>query len=285
MIYESFFQNVACGLLVCKNDPYSTIITANDAFYKMIGYTRDEMQEIYQNQFLSLILDDLSEILKQVEDTTMGRLTLDYEFRIRVKSGKTMWIHDVATYDPDKDVFYVVIMDITSKEKLLEQVALDATLDKITGLLNRGAFENQINRMVVENNGQQPQTMFLIDLDNFKTINDEKGHQVGDKVIKLVGNRLRKILKHDFTVGRLGGDEFMVYSKELYTIDEIEKWAQMIGERLRIKAEFIQVTASIGICFNTCGDYTFKELYTATDKALYKAKANGKNQYNLIITH
>jgi two-component system sensor histidine kinase EvgS len=122
MVNIGFFEKIGCGALICKNDEYSTILEANSEFYKMIGYTKEEMKTLYQNRFSELVVDDLSEILEKVNQAVDSKKRLDYEYRIKNKDNKIMWIHDVAVYDEEENVFYVVIMDITYREENLERI-------------------------------------------------------------------------------------------------------------------------------------------------------------------
>lgn len=279
---QSFFHKVACGLLVCKNDPYSTIIEANDAFYSMVGYTKREMLSLYKNRFSELVVDSLDEILKKVDSAVQDRNVLDYEYKIRCKSNKIIWIHDIATYDPEENVFHVVIMDITYKEKQLERVTKAAAKDKITGLLNREALEKRIVENINNNKGKS-QTMFLIDLDNFKAVNDLNGHQVGDEVLAYMGRRLRRMFSDDYIVGRLGGDEFMMLLTGIQSDEDINRLAKGLVSVLKLEVKGICVSSSVGIVFDKQGSCDFKRLYELSDKALYKAKHLDKDKYEIEI--
>lgn len=122
-IMESTFletvNSFACGIAICKNDPYSTIVQANDAFFDITGYTRDEMSEQFENRFASIVVDDVSKILEKILDVTIAQSkTIDYTYRIRRKDGKIITIHDIAVYDKLTDTYQVVIMDISKNEKI-----------------------------------------------------------------------------------------------------------------------------------------------------------------------
>lgn len=121
MNYSDFFYKTKCALLICKNDRYSTVIEANNTFFDLVGYSKEEFSTKFNNKFALLLLDDLEEILKKVKKVYSNGNVLDYEYRIRHKNGKTLWIHDIATYIPELDIFYVAIMDISYKTILLEQ--------------------------------------------------------------------------------------------------------------------------------------------------------------------
>ncbi|MGL5963802.1 MAG: sensor domain-containing diguanylate cyclase [Fusobacteriaceae bacterium] len=280
-INHDFFEKISCGALVCKNDPYSTIIKANSAFYKMVGYTEKEMIQQFNNRFSSLVIDDLDQILQKVNHAVNSNNVLDYEFRIRTKSGNIMWIHDVATYDSEQDVFNIVIMDITYREHLLNYAYKLSEIDTLSGLLNRGALEKTISNKI-NTSENLSQAMILIDLDNFKYVNDTLGHQVGDDIIVLVGEKLKKIFFNNEVVGRLGGDEFLIYMNDI-SKNEVEKYIELIKKEMNSSADKISIESSIGVVFDNFGKYNFTELYKFADIALYNVKNNKKGNFFLKI--
>lgn len=118
--FLSVVNNFACGIAICKNDPWSTIVEANDAFFAITGYTRLEMREHFNDRFASIVVDDVDEILKKILDVTVrDDNVIDYEYRIQKKDGEIAYIHDLAIYDKENDIFQVVIMDITDKKKII----------------------------------------------------------------------------------------------------------------------------------------------------------------------
>ncbi|BBM64832.1 hypothetical protein VA249_14780 [Vibrio alfacsensis] len=131
-----FFANSHCALLVCKNDCYSTIIEANDAFYDLVGYTRAEFEHSLKNHFASIVIDDLSTILDQVQGAIKNNATLDYEYRIRTKQGEVLWIHDIANYNKELDCFFVAIMNITYRQNALDSILKTTSIDHITQWLS-----------------------------------------------------------------------------------------------------------------------------------------------------
>ena len=133
---QAFFQKSNCALLLCNNDPFSTIIDANDAFYRLVGFSREEMVHEHDNRFANLVIDNLSQILEKVAYSLQDNSTLDYEFRIRNKEGKTLWIHDIATYDKELDCFFVVIMDITYQQNALDAIVKTTNIDNLTRWLS-----------------------------------------------------------------------------------------------------------------------------------------------------
>ncbi|MGL6167874.1 MAG: sensor domain-containing diguanylate cyclase [Fusobacteriaceae bacterium] len=282
IIDSTFFEKISCGALICKNDLYSTIITANNAFYNMIGYSKDEMQEKFQNRFSELVVDDLTDILRKVNHTVNSQITLDYEFRIKNKLGEIILIHDVATYDSVNDVFNIIIMDITYRENTLKYIQHLSETDTLSNLLNRRALETKITAMIKSSNTFS-QTMILIDLDNFKEINDSMGHLVGDEVISHFGKKLKNIFTKDEIVGRLGGDEFLIYIHNTKSENCIRNLIKRLLKEINFSLNNIAIECSFGVIYDKTAQYNFSELYRLSDSALYKVKKKKKGEFFLKI--
>ncbi|MGL5797846.1 MAG: sensor domain-containing diguanylate cyclase [Cetobacterium sp.] len=277
----NYFERISCSILLCKNDEFSTIINANSSFYKLIEYTEKEMLELFNNRFSELVVDDLSSILKKINHAVDSKTVLDYEFRIKTKSGKIIWIHDIATYDSEYDIFNVVIMDITYKEHLLNHAYQLSEIDSLSKLLNRGALEKKINSLI-DNFETKSQAMILIDLDNFKTINDSFGHQAGDEVIALFGQNLKIISTGQEVIGRLGGDEFLIYIPNVTSQSELIHYVEMINQWIKCELNNILIQSSIGVIFDQNKRYNFSDLYKFSDIALYNVKnSEQKGRYFL----
>lgn len=154
--------------------------------------------------------------------------------------------------------------------------------DSLTGLKNRAAFEEAFKKRLDKNS--EGQALMMIDLDNFKSINDRLGHREGDRILKLAATTIKDVAGHKNIAARVGGDEFIVLLSE---IDKAE--AERIASKLirKVNEEFsnlrrkVQVAPSIsvGIAFASEND-DFDTLYEKADQALYRSKENGKNQYN-----
>ena len=160
-----------------------------------------------------------------------------------------------------------------------------AYVDKLTGASNRAGFENEIERIFA--NGCRPGCLFLIDLDNFKTLNDTLGHPVGDECLKRTGSVLRETFRKTDLVARLGGDEFVVYSPNLDSKDVIED--KLRGLLHGLTQEYsagsgtrVTVTASIGVAMSHDDSADYKRMYTTADAALYTSKKNGRNCFNIM---
>ncbi len=175
----------------------------------------------------------------------------------------------------------LAIADVTETRRLTEQMSYLATHDPLTGLPNRVLLEDRLRHAI--DRAKRENTflgVLFVDLDQFKTVNDGLGHSAGDALLKLVGQRLKDVLREADTVARFGGDEFVIILEnitEMPSINTILKKLQAQFDRsFRIEAHELQVSCSIGVVvFPRDGDNVESILKNA-DTAMYRAKQLGR---------
>lgn len=175
--------------------------------------------------------------------------------------------------------------DITEKKRIEAEVLRLAHYDTITNLPNRVLFLDRLNQELKKSNrSNKPLALMMLDLDRFKEVNDTLGHQKGDLLIKLVGERLLKCLRDTDTLGRLGGDEFMIILPALSRPTDAEhianKILQCIAEPYMLDGDIAYITASIGITLYPSDSLETETLLKHADQAMYAAKGAGKNRYS-----
>ena len=180
-------------------------------------------------------------------------------------------------------LFYLILIKrihddnqgLTNKMKVTEH---QATYDFLTNIPNRSNFIETIRN---HEDSQDAIALFFIDLDGFKEVNDNYGHDIGDKVLQDVSKRLKKIAGDKFFLARLGGDEFtfIIQSQELSLIQEIAQQILFSLSQSYHEKRIESISASIGIVFSNFKEESFTHLLHQSDKAMYYAKHNGKNQY------
>ncbi len=180
----------------------------------------------------------------------------------------------------------IVFQDITERRALEEELRQQTVTDFLTGLGNRNAFKAALHAAIehARRNGDSHVALMFIDLDHFKRINDNLGHEVGDRLLKAVAHRLREQVRAYDVVSRLGGDEFTIVLGDLEFPDDAATVARKILNALRQPFTLgegldVAVGASIGIAtYPECGDDTEALMRTA-DVAMYQAKRDGRNLY------
>ena len=175
--------------------------------------------------------------------------------------------------------YHKEIIRLNTELKVVKQ---EATLDFLTSLANRRSFDRALNDLIKDFNDKKiPFTLILLDLDNFKQINDKFGHPAGDLVLKEVSNLLRTYLRANTIIGRLGGEEFGIILPNV-TLENGKNVAERIrnvieNHEIKYDGKVIKISASLGVTQVKEGD-TIDTLYRRVDEALYQAKRDGKNK-------
>jgi len=172
---------------------------------------------------------------------------------------------------------YIQYIEIKKQKEYIEFLA---DCDRLTGLFNRKRFTEDI-KVFIEKNGQG--TILLLDIDNFKNINDTQGHYYGDIVLKHIATILRKSINDEAVVYRIGGDEFIIHLPEISENDLIEATVVLVLKALKEEncIDHIKhhITASVGIAKYPLNANSADELIKKSDIAMYQAKKDGKNRY------
>jgi diguanylate cyclase (GGDEF)-like protein len=194
-----------------------------------------------------------------------------------------------VTVSSRQDRTVLLFEDITDRVKAEERINYMAHFDALTGLLNRGFFSEQVNADLdrVRGLNAQEALLIIVDVDDFKHINDTHGHMVGDRLLVDTAERLKRTLGHNAMIARLGGDEFVVYRSGPAGADDTATIAAELLNAFRqpfhIMGERLSVNISAGLV--SLNDFEGEDLDTLmvkADLALYKAKGNGKGQTQLF---
>lgn len=190
-----------------------------------------------------------------------------------------------VTVSSQKDRTVLLFEDITERVKAEERINFMAHYDALTGLPNRAYFTEQVEadleRRRLSKVGDVA-TLMIVDIDDFKHVNDTMGHLIGDRVLVETSERLRKALGQDSLVARLGGDEFIVYRSGGKSLSDFSADSQAILDAFKptfgVMGEVFSTNVSIGLVSSAEVDDDLDALMIKADLALYKAKSNGKSQ-------
>jgi diguanylate cyclase (GGDEF)-like protein len=177
----------------------------------------------------------------------------------------------------------VLVEDITERRKAEARINHLARFDPLTELPNRLSFRDEIERLLaISNSAPRLSALLFIDLDQFKQINDTLGHPCGDRLLSIVADRLRGMLRPEDFVARFGGDEFVVFQQNIQSAEEAAALSRRIVERLNERYEIdrhlVEIGASIGIAMTSPG-ITADNILKHADMALYRAKADGRGTF------
>jgi len=280
------------GVLVA--DINGKIMRVNPAFEKISGYSESEVLGLTPALLKSGLND--SQFYKDMWDSLINKGFWNGEIYNRRKNGEIYpeYLSISAVRDEYRKITHYVgiFSDITAKKENEERINRLAFYDPLTQLPNRRLLFERLEHALVKNERNKTYSMVaFIDLDNFKIVNDTKGHLVGDDLLKEAGNRLLEAIRAEDTVARLGGDEFVILIEDLGSSrEQAFKIASDIGSKIslllqkpfEIHEELFFVTGSIGIAILDNYTQTVNEILAQADTAMYSAKESGKHTFRFF---
>ena len=286
IISDEIFNNSVEAIMV--TDAQNKIILVNNSFCSITGYSRDEVigstpkilqsnrqdKYFYQNFWKSLKEDG-----KWVGEIWNKR-----------KNGKVYpeWLTISSIYrDGIIENYVAQFSDISDKKNSDEEKYFLAYHDHLTNLPNRALLNERLDMLVdIHQDNELTFAVLFIDLDRFKVINDSLGHETGDEILKILANRIRKVIRSHDTVAKVGGDEFIIIIEGFEAIDYIDqisiKLLQLIEEPIALKYGKFYLTASIGVSIFPDHTEQIRELLSFADIAMYEAKKRGGNRCKLF---
>ncbi len=188
--------------------------------------------------------------------------------------------------DEEPPMFMAIAVDISERESSENDLRRLAHHDPLTGLPNRMTMMDRLNQGVIAaSRSNKIVGVLFVDLDRFKQINDNHGHEMGDAVLQEASQRLSSIVRETDTVARLGGDEFVIVAQGLRSVDDAEALARKVIEtfesRFEIEEHKLRVTPSVGVALFPLDESDAEGLLRHADAAMYQAKQSGPGQYRL----
>ncbi|MYN41550.1 EAL domain-containing protein [Duganella sp. FT109W] len=273
-------------------DAAQQIIFVNEAFERRTGYRRDEV--IGRDLRLLRGPDTDPAVVDTIERAMARSETVRAELLNYTKSGAAYWVEtELVPFADEGGVnthWVAVERDITDRKKSQDDIHRLAFFDVLTGLPNRRLLMDRIDKLLASSErGATYSAVMFIDLDRFKTINDARGHAIGDALLCNAAARLSKLMRKADTVARIGGDEFVVLLGHLsHELPGATHAAQTVAEKIRnalgqdldIAGQTYNSTASIGVTMlprpGSPGQ-SAQDLLREADTAMYRAKSNGRN--------
>ena len=208
------------------------------------------------------------------------------EYKGFCEEGVYHWLRVVyvSMADEQGNVYRIIgrAEDIEKQQEEKAELKNRAEKDQLSGLLNRAATEEQINALLSEQTAEECHAFLLFDIDNFKQVNDTRGHVLGDALLRKVGSILRDTFRTSDVVGRIGGDEFVAFLGHMGDRGEIETCIAVIQKRIREVSLMMGLedvsSFSVGAALAPEHGQDFATLYREADIALYRAKNQGKRQ-------
>ncbi|WP_350999189.1 diguanylate cyclase [Shewanella sp. TB7-MNA-CIBAN-0143] len=273
---------------VCVVDKAGNFVFVSAAFEDIFGYSPDEV--IGKPMLDHVYPEDGIKTLKVVESLLSGKKLPRFENRWVRKDGKIIDILWSARWSEDHQFRIAVAHDITERKLMEQQLHYIAGHDPLTELPNRALLFGRLQTSLglARREGSHLSLLF-IDIDGFKHVNDSYGHLVGDKLLKNIAQRLRDCVRKSDTVGRFGGDEFVVVLNGIDSVDSVLFIAENIRVELEKTYQFdslnLQLSPSIGVARYPDNGADEQQLIQYADQAMYRAKNAGGNRIDNGVDH
>lgn len=277
---------------VSADDQGHRIIFVNEAFERITGYSHDDVMG--KSSSILYGRNTQKEELVKISQSLKDRMPVHTEVIHYKKSGEEIWLElDIVPISDEVGLnthWVAVMRDITQRKQTEMKIQQLAFYDAMTGLPNRQLLIDRLKQRLSSSlRSHHSGAVLFIDLDNFKSLNDTHGHDVGDMLLVEVARRIVECVRNSDTVGRLGGDEFVVIINELdENLRDAAVQTSTVCEKilLSFKAPFLlngyihHTTPSIGVTlFNHELPASVDELLKRADLAMYKAKDSGRNTF------
>jgi len=274
---------------------YGNITYSSPKVETTLGYTESEVLQRPLDCLFNKKEDPNSTLAWQ-QMLMLGKPLIDFEIAFRDKSNNTVYmlVNSQPILDKHLNIssYTCIAKDISKIKNRENKVRNMALYDSLTGLTNRTHFIDKLRKHLLKqkpNSALTPSALLFIDLDGFKDINDTHGHEIGDKLLKVVALRMSSHARQSDVVARLGGDEFVILvqgtEKALPSnaVKQIEKYTlrllDSIREPINIENEVLNIQTSIGIAMIPIDGKTVTDVLNHADTAMYAAKKHGKNTY------
>ena len=277
---------------VISSDLQGNIINWNSGSRRLLGYTSEEMiganvEVLYPKGEVNLFSDKVEELLKSGrfhQDVTLIRQDgseLSASLSLTLLKDESGEPTGIVCYSQDITARKAAESELKEQKNILEHQAYH---DALTQLPNRLLFHDRLTRAIekAKRNAKQL-AVFFIDLDRFKKINDSLGHDIGDEVLRIVSKKLAGVMRKEDTLARIGGDEFTILMEDLSKFEDAsilaDKILKSLIEPMQVAGKTLYVSTSVGIALYPQDDENATNLLKFADAAMYKAKDEGRNNY------
>ena len=274
-------------VMICNHE--EEIIYINAAYEQISGYKASEVIGFKPGHFKSMRQDKVfyEEMWSSIQQT--GSWSGEVWNRRKDGSLYLIWLTLSSIKDEQGEVTHYtgIAHDITEKKASEEKIHFQATHDLLTSLPNRHLFSKYLVQSISVSKRQNSRfAVILLDLDQFKVINDTLGHHVGDELLLQVSERLRQTIRDSDIIARLGGDEFVLLLHDVKSVDEVSALADKVLNQLRapllVEGRPCEITASIGITLYPEDNGSPEELLAHADQAMYKTKQRGRDGFSFF---
>lgn len=282
------------GAYCCRNDLCLTLKSDAAELSGLVGYSAEEIQSVFHNSLLELTSEEERKQLRQAlsEQLSAGD-DVELVYSVYHKEGSVIWVlnrgHRMIGED-GQEYLNGLLVDITQSKQIYDEqkkatsaLQEQAERDSLTKLFNAHTVRRLTEEYFSGLAGKGNCALLIIDLDNFKQVNDRYGHMLGDAVLTQAAQTICKLFRSHDIVGRIGGDEFLVLMKAVSDRELVNKRCSQLldafHEAFQHQLCDLELSCSIGVAFSPAHGTLYYDLFRCADQALYQAKKLGKNQY------
>lgn len=276
--------------IIFEWDFSTNTITFSDKYEKILGLAPIIAEVIdSEEMFKRIHPDDESTLRDWIKNTYKKTLTSNFEFRFRTAENNYIWMRSrssvICAQDGTPIKAIGAFNNIDHQKATINYLKQKSQQDSLTKLYNKEEARHAIEKCLSASVPDEKSAMIIVDIDNFKGINDHLGHQFGDTVLVEMAQKIKMLFRDSDIVGRLGGDEFVIFMRGLTNETAVYEKADTLTRVLRNtyfgETKKYKVSGSIGIAYCPQHATDFKTLYKLADIALYQSKNKGKDCYTI----
>ncbi len=285
--------------LIFEYDFQKQLVTFSGNTQFMLNTDRKQFPiDLIKTEYVKRIyVDDRNIVTHLCNSIRKGEEDFVAEFRYKVADSSYIWLRMTGSliFGGEKDgkreaqKFIGSILNVNEQLLYEQELKTMADTDRLSGLLNKSALERKIKAYLAEEAGETPCALFIVDLDNFKQVNDTLGHMIGDMAIVDTAKKLSLIFSEKDFIGRFGGDEFCILlrlpetfgkdAQQKIIADKARNICQLLKESYFDDKNAVQVSASVGIALYPEDGTGYEALFARADEAVYAVKEHGKNGF------
>ena len=282
------------GTYYCRNDFSLSFVSDTAGLSGLTGYTIDEIKSIYHNNLLEIAdVQAREKVHEEIQEQLAMWGTVEIVMPVLHKSGTPLWIMNrgqLVAGEDGQEYLTGVLVDITrskarydEEKKATRVLQIQAERDSLTNIYNAQTARKKVEEYLTNVSEKNDCALLIIDLDDFKSVNDQYGHMFGDEVLVKAAETIKNLFRSMDIVGRIGGEEFMVLMKDIPGREIVEVRCSQLNaafhdifkEELKGK----ELSCSIGVAIAPENGRVYSDLFRHADSALYRAKDKGKDGY------
>lgn len=288
--FRTLANNIPGGVAEILVGEDCQISYANDGFFQLMGYSRKEFMTGWIGGFCLRIVygENGKNLLVRIKRQMEHSESVFLEYQIKRGDESVSWINmtgKVISHEKDASLVQAVLTDVTAQKKHTSEIMENAKRDKMTQLYDKVSVTDIVSSELGLLQSTRVDALIVLDIDNFKTVNDSYGHQLGDEAIIKITDTMKNTFRDSDIKGRIGGDEFLILMKNVKDTDNVYTRIHIFQENVRaleLAGETGRLSCSVGgILIPKNQLYSFDEVFRQADRNLYLVKKGSKGSFSI----